>query len=135
MNENYVSPLQALVLAYGKGSEKKWALEHVILNALYYTKQDSACYLKFKDISIAGNSAESENDKEYILKFGYLFRLPRTEIDLHVNRVTGALYLTKEGMGYGYDDVEEKVIEFILQQKKLGNLYYQSNFNNNEYKL
>lgn len=130
-----ISPQLALDLAFAKGRQKKWALEKVLLNVLYSTKKGYASYLKFKDISIADLSAESETEEEYILKFGYLFQIPRTEVELHVNKKTGALYLTKEGIGYGYDTVEEQIINFILFQKKKGNLCYHTNLNNNEFKI
>jgi len=125
----------ALDLRYGKGRIKTWALEDVILNCLYDTKPEHARYLKLEDISnIRGSDKDTED--EIIIPFGYQFRLPRTEIDLHIVKKNGKMYLVRpDDFGYGWDEVEDAVIKFIFEEKKKGNLYYQTNLNNDRYKI
>lgn len=131
---NSISAITAIELAYGKGKIKKWALEKVILNLLYETTIDHACYLKLQDISTLTKPYE-ETEKEYILKFGYLFRIPKTEIDLHIVKNSNKLYLTKEGIGFGYDAVEDEILKYILNQKASNNLYFRTNLNGIEFKI
>ena len=118
---------QALELAYGKGNLKKWALEQVLIEVLYGTKPESPSYLKLENLDSLDFDEETES--EYIVKFGYLYRIPKTEIDLHIVKESGKLYLTKEGIGYGYSEVEKQVIEYLMKQKANKNLYFQTNYN------
>lgn len=118
---------QALELAYGKGNLKKWALEQALIEVLYGTKTESPSYLKLENLDNLDSDEETEN--EHIVKFGYLFRIPRTEIDLHIVKKSGKLYLTKERAGFGYNEVEEQVVEYLLKQKANKNLYFQTNYN------
>lgn len=119
--------IQALELAYGKGNLKKWALEKALIEVLYGTKLESPSYLKLENLDSLDFDEETES--EYIVKFGYLFRIPRTEIDLHIVKKSGKLYLTKEGDGFGYGEVEKQVVEYLLKQKANKNLYFQTNYN------
>ncbi len=104
----------------------------MLLDALYESKGKS-CYIKLEDISDIKGDIETE--EEIILRYGFIYRLPRTEIQLHIIKKTHQVYLSKEGMGFGYDDVEEKILEFMSEQKKKANLIYQSNFNEEEFKI
>ena len=118
---------QALELAYAKGNLKKWALEQVLIEVLYGTKLESQSYLKLENLDSLDFDEETES--EYIVKFGYLYRIPRTEIDLHIVKKSGKLYLTKDEFGWGYDKVEEQVVEYLFKQKANKNLYFQTNYN------
>ena len=125
----------ALDLRYGKGRVKNWALEDVILKCLYDTKPEHARYLKLEDISLIRGS-DKDTEEELVIPFGYSFRIPRTEIDLHIVKKNGKLYITRpDDFGYGWDEVEDAIIKFIFEEKKKGNLYYQTNFNDEKYKI
>ena len=119
--------IQAFELAYGKGNLKKWALEQALIEVLYETKIESPSYLKLENLDNLDFDEEAE--REYIVKFGYLYRIPRTEIDLHIIKKTGKMYLTKGEFGWGYDKVEKQVVEYLFKQKKNKNLYFQTNYN------
>lgn len=117
----------SLELAYGKGNVKKWALEQAIIETLYDTNPQTAIYLKLENLE--NLDFDEETETEYIVKFGYLWRLPKTEIDLHIIKRDGKLYLTKEGSGFGYNNVENEVVKYLLKQKANKNLYLRSNYN------
>lgn len=125
----------ALDLRYGKGRVKTWALEDIVLKCLYDTKPDHARYIKLEDIShIRGSDKDTE--EELVIPFGYSFRIPRTEIDLHIVKKNGKLYITRPSeFGYGWNEVENSIIKFIFEEKKKGNLYYQTNLNDEKYKI
>ncbi len=133
---NDINCFTALDLRYAKGRAKKWALEETIKKCLYDTQPSHARYLKLEDLTKLPKCDE-ENEDEYIFKFGYQFRIPKTEIDLHIVKNDGMLYIKRpdENFGWGWGEVEDKVIEFVLEQKKIGNLYYQTNLNNEVYKI
>lgn len=119
----------ALDLRYGKGRVKTRALEDVILKCLYDTKPEHARYIKLEDISHVRGS-DKDTEEELVIPFGYSFRVPRTEIDLHIVKKNGKLYITRPSdFGYGWDEVEDSIIKFIFEEKKKGNLYYQTNLN------
>lgn len=122
-----ISSTTAIELAYGKGMHKKWSLEAVLMDCLYETKSDSVCYLMLKDVD--GKNYDSESETEYVVRFGYLFRFPTTEIDLHINKKSHRLYATKEGIGFGYDEVEKEVVKYLMAHKRNKNLKYQSSLN------
>lgn len=117
MSEN-VNCFTALDLHCAKGRAKKWALEDVILKCLYDTKPDYARYIKLEDIShIKGSDKDTE--EELIIPFGYGFRIPRTEIDLHIVKKNGKLYIRRpDDFGYGWETVEESIINFLFEEKK-----------------
>ncbi len=136
MKDNSIDCFTALDLRYGKGRIKTWALENVILKCLYDTEPSYARrYLKLEDISnIRGSDKDTE--EELIIPFGYQFRIPQTEIDLHIVKENGKLYIRRpDDFGYGWDEVEDAIIKFIFEEKKKGNLYYQLNFNGEIYKI
>ena len=68
-----------------------------------------------------------------LFRFGYLFLLPRTEIDLIVSKKTGLMYLKRDEFGWGWDEVEKEVYKFIAEQIKKKNVYIQTNFNCEEF--
>lgn len=130
-----VACFTALDLYCGKGRVKKWALENVILKCLYDTELEHARYIKLEDIShIKGSDKDTE--EELIIPFGYGFRIPRTEIDLHIVKKNGKLYIRRaDDFGYGWDEVENTIIDFLFNEKKKGNLYYQTSLNGEKYKI
>lgn len=131
MTEENINSL-AFELAYGKGKVKKWALEDLVIDTLYKTNEENIIYIKTSDINCFGK-ADEENDKELIYKYGYLNRIPRTEIDLIVNKSNGMLMLKKVDIGWGYENVERELYNNILKQIKNKNIYFSTNFNGEEY--
>lgn len=131
MTEENINSL-AFELAYGKGKVKKWALEDLVIDTLYKTNEENIIYIKTSDINCFGK-ADEENDKELIYKYGYLHRIPRTEIDLIVNKDNGMLMLKKVDIGWGYENVEKELYKDILKQIKNKNIYFSTNFNGEEY--
>lgn len=130
MNEtiNY----DAFYLAYAKRKVKMWTLESLIIDTLYKSTDEKIQYIKTKDINCLGKPDE-ETDNELIYKYGYLYRAPKTEIDLVINKKGGKLQLKKVGIGYGYGDVETMIFKDIYKQIKAKNIYFQSNINDEEY--
>lgn len=124
----------AFELAYGKGRQKKWAKERVIMECLYETAKhlEHPYYLKAQDIALFKNY-DSKDEKYFRYSFGYLYRLPKTQVDLCVNIKTGAMHLEQIGVGFGYDDIEKEVYKFIEEQIKLKNIYYKTSFNSEEF--
>lgn len=122
----------AFYLAYAKGKMKKWTLESLIIDTLYKTTSEKVQYIKTNNINCFGKPDE-ENENELIYKYGYLYRIPKTEIDLIVNKSDGKLQLKKVGIGFGYDDIETMVFKDIYKQIKAKNIYFQSNINDEEY--
>lgn len=121
-----------LIYACGTGMQKRWARKNLIMNMLYTTETNYCTYLKFKDLKLLGKF-DDETAEEIFFKFGYLFQMPRTEIDLIVNKKTGLMYLKKGDVGYGWDNVEKEVYKFIEEQIKKKNVYIQTNFNCEEF--
>ncbi len=121
-----------LIYACGTGRQKKWAREKLIMDMLYSTKEVDYTYLKFKNLELLGNS-DDEIEEKLIFRFGYLFQIPRTEIDLIVNKKTGLMYLKRDELGWGWDKVEKEVYKFIEFQIKKKNVYIQTNFNREEF--
>jgi len=122
---------KALELAYSKGNLKKWTLESVLIDTLYNTKPENACYVKLQEVTKADYDEETED--EYLVKFGFLYRFPRTEVILHIVKKTHLLYLTRDDIGYGWDEVDKSVFDFLLTHKKKQNLIYRSSYNAEEY--
>lgn len=126
-----IDSTQALELAFARGKLKKWALEGILLDMLYKTEPSHCSFVKLKDVD--KYDFDEETEKEYIVKFGYQFQIPRTELDLHIVKSDGMLYLTKEGIGYGYDEVEKEVINYLMKYKASKNLYLRTNYNGMEF--
>lgn len=132
MNDEKKPNYEAFELAYGNGRIKKWTLEKLIIDLLYKTDNQSIIYLKTNDINCFGTPDE-ENEDEMIYKYGYLFRSPKTEIDLVLNKKDGKLLIKKVGIGWGYDNVEQELYKDILNQIKNKKIYFHTNFNDEEY--
>lgn len=121
-----------LIYACGTGKQKTWARETLIMDLLYNTTEDMARFLKFKDITKLDKSDE-ETEQYYIYKFGYINRIPKTEIDLYVCKKDNLLFLKKDEIGWGFDEVEKEVYKFIEEQIRNKNLYLQTNLNCEEF--
>lgn len=123
---------EGLLYACATGRQKKWARETLIMDVLYDTEESFARYLRIKDINKL-DKCDEETDKYYIYKFGFLYRFPKTEIDLYVCKSDGMLFLKKSDIGWGFDEVEKEVYKFIEEQIKLKNLYIRTSLNFQEY--
>ena len=123
---------KGILYACASGRQKKWARETLIMDLLYDTTEDMARYLKFKDISKL-DKCDEETENYYIYKFGYLFQTPKTEIDLYVCKKDNLIFLKKDKIGWGFDEVEKEVYKFIEEQIKQKNLYISTNLNFEEY--
>lgn len=121
-----------LIYACGKGLQKEWSRENLIIDTLYNTNEDICIYLKINDIEKLGK-CDKEIDDYYIYRFGYHYQIPKTEIDLYVSKKDNRLFIKKEGLGYGYDNVEKAVYEFIKKQISIKNLYLMTNLNCEEF--
>lgn len=123
-----------ILYACATGRQKKWARETLIMDMLYSTAENKDCayYLMVKDRELLQDS-DNEDNECYRYSFGYLNRLPRTQIDLCVSKKDNKLYLEKVGVGFGYDEVEKSVYEFIERQIKKANLFIRTNFNDNKF--
>lgn len=121
-----------ILYACATGRQKRWARETLIIDLLYDTTEDMARYLKIKDINKL-DKCDEETKKYYIYRFGYLFRFPKTEIDLYVCKKDNLMFLKKDEIGWGFDEVEKEVYRFIEEQIKLKNIYISTNLNNEEY--
>lgn len=132
MNKEEKINYDAFVLAYGKGRQKKWSLERLIIDTLYKTTNENIQYIKVDDINCFGK-ADEETDSYLIYRYGYLYRMPKTEIDLIINKKNGKMQLKKVGIGYGYDNVEKTLYQEIEQQIKNKHIYFRTNFNCEEF--
>lgn len=121
-----------ILYACAKGRQKEWARETLILDILYDTNKEMARYLKFQDISKL-DKCDEETDEHYIYKFGYQYQIPKTEIDLYVGKKDNRLFIKREGLGYGWENVEKAIYDFIKEQIKIKNLYIRTNINCEEY--
>lgn len=124
----------AFELAYGKGRIKKWALERLVIDMLYKTTNEDVSYIKIIDIDCLGEADDTDDTGRYLIyKYGYSFQIPRTEIDLIIDTVTGKMMLKKVGLGWGYDKVEKVIFKDIKKQITNKNIYFMTNFNDEEY--
>lgn len=123
---------EGILYACATGRQKKWARKTLIMDLLYDTTEDMARYLKIKDINLL-DKCDDETEEYYIYKFGYLFRFPKTEIDLYVCKKDNLIFLKKDEIGWGFDEVEKEVYKFIEEQIKQKNLYISTNLNCEEY--
>lgn len=121
-----------LEYACATGRQKKWSRKNLIMNALYETNDEQAEYLKIKNISLLPKSDE-ENEKYSIYRFGYQYRIPRTGIDLYINKNDGRITIKKDDIGYGWNEVENVVYQFIENEIKKKNVYLKTNLNYNEF--
>lgn len=130
MTEN--NSYDGLIYACGTGRQKRWARQSLIIDMLFNTNENMARYLKFKDMTKL-DKCDEETEKYYIYKFGYINRFPKTEIDLFVCKKDNLLFLAKDDIGWGFDEVEKEVYKFIEEQIKNKNVYIQSNLNCEEF--
>lgn len=129
---NEINSYDGLIYACGTGRQKRWARENLIIDMLYNTTEDMARYLKFKNITKL-DKCDEETSNYFIYKFGYMFRHPKTEIDLYVCKKDNLLFLKKDDIGWGFDEVEKEVYKFIEEQIKNKNVYIKTNFNCEEF--
>lgn len=115
-----------------KGRLKKWAREKLILSALYDTNESQATYLKIKDIGMLPVPDKSMDDY-YIYKFGYQYRMPKTEITLYISKKDNRMFIKRGELGFGWEEVEKVVYQFVEYQIKKKNLYLQTNLNDEEF--
>ena len=123
----------AIELAFGKGNLKKWALSNVLMDVLYSTHPTFCAYLKLNEVSKKDYDEETED--EYLVYFGYLFRVPQSVITLHINKKTHLLYAVKGDMCYGEDKVEDAIVDYLVKHKKNKNLFWQSNVNHEVFQI
>ncbi len=121
-----------ILYACSKGKQKEWAREHLIIDLLYNTDEETMRYLKFNDICKL-DKCDEETEDFYIYKFGYHYQIPRTEIDLYVSKKNHKLFIKKIGIGYAYENVEKVIYNFIKEQIKNKNLYIRTNINGEEF--
>ena len=122
--------IDALVLAYGKGRQKDWALRSALLDAAKHPQ--GANYLKLGDPAILKDDPSCEKkDGRFVVRFGFLFRIPKTEIDLLIDERTLEITLEepRPDFGFGWDEVEKSVEDWLIARKKEGNLFLQTNLN------
>lgn len=122
----------AILYACGKGREKQWARESIIIDYLKNNKPEYANYLYIENIHKLKHPDKKQNGK-LIYRFGYLFRIPKTEINLTIDESSGRISICEDEIGYGKDEVYEKVFEFLKQQIDIKNLYIKTNLNDNRY--
>ena len=122
----------AFIYACGRGRQKDWAREYLIIKYLYENSKESCIFLKVKNICLLPVPDNTCNNLMYY-NFGYLYRLPKTQVNLIIDKTTGRMMLEKEGLGYGYDEVEKEIYKFIKEQIKCKNIYIQTNLNNEEF--
>ena len=122
---------EGLEYACCKGRMKRWARETLIMDALYDTKETQAEYVKVKDIGMLP-VPDKMTDDYYIYRFGYQYRIPKTDITLYINKKDGMMFIKRGEVGFGWEEVEKAVYKFVEQQIKKKNVYLQTNLNNEE---
>lgn len=127
-----MSYTDAILYACGKGREKQWARENIIINYLKNNKPEYANYLYIDDIHKLKRPDKQENGY-LIYRFGYLFRVPKTEIDLLIEQRSGRISIKEDEIMWGKDEVYEKIFEFLKEQIDLKNVYIKTNLNDNRY--
>lgn len=132
MNMNDKSTYKGILYACASGRQKKRAREKLIMDLLYETEESDVRYLKFQDINKL-DKCDKETEEYYIYRFGYLYQIPKTEIDLYVCKNDNLLFLKKDNIGWGFNEVEKEVYRFIEEQIKQKNLYIRTNINCEEF--
>ena len=123
---------EGLEYACGKGRQKKWAREKLIMDALYDTNEEQYEYLKIKDIGLLPVPDEATDDY-FTYRFGYQYRIPRTDITLYIGKKDGRMFIKRGELGYGWEEVEKALYQFVEQQIKRKNVYLQTNLNDEEF--
>lgn len=124
--------LDGILYCCATGIEKKFAREKLIMNFIEESKPEHATYLYIEDINKLPKCDE-ENEEEMIYKFGFLYRVPKGEIDLIINKQKGRISLKQDEFIWGKDEVLEKIFEMIYKQILLKNVYIKTNLNDNRY--
>lgn len=127
-----INAFDGLEYACATGRQKKWARETLVLNALYETTEEQAEYLKIKETGLLP-VPNKITDNYLIYKFGYQYRIPKTDITLYVSKKDGRMYLKRGDIGFGWDEVEKAVYKFIEEQIKRKNVYLRTNYNAQEF--
>lgn len=122
----------AILYACGKGRQKQWARESIILDYLKNNKPEYANYLYIEDINKLPK-ADEEKEGKLIYRFGYLYRVPRTEIDLLIDIKTGRIEIKEDEFMWGKDEVLTELFKTLKQQIDIKNLYIKTNLNDNRY--
>ena len=126
---------QVMDLAFAKGKQKKWAVEKLILEMLYESKDSkSQNYIRVNDVDKITYFDAEDNDFKTI-SFGYQFRFPKTTIWIKINKKTGKVFIERDDIGYGFEEVEKSVIEYIRELAKKGLLEWQTNLNDNSFPI
>lgn len=123
---------EGLEYACCKGRLKKWARETLIMDALYDTNESQAEYLKIKDIGILP-VPDKLTDDYYIYRFGYQYRMPKTDITLYISKKDNRMSVKRGELGFGWREVEKVVYQFVEHQIKRKNVYLQTNLNDEEF--
>lgn len=127
-----IKTFDGLEYACATGKLKKWARKKLILNALYETTEEQTQYLKIKDTGLLPVSDKMTNDY-LIYRFGYQYRVPKTDITLYIFKKDNRMFIKRGDVGYGWDEVEKVVYEFIEEQVKRKNVYFRTNYNAQEF--
>lgn len=122
----------AFIYACGSGKQKDWSRENLIIKYLYENSRESCIFLKVKNIGLLPVPDNTCDNLIYYI-FGYLYRLPKTQVNLIIDKITGRMMLEKEGPGFGYDEVEKEIYKFLKEQIKRKNIYIQTNLNDEEF--
>lgn len=123
-----------LEYACATGCQKKWARKRLILSALYDTNESQAEYLKIKDTSILPVPAKL-TDGYYIYRFGYQYRIPKTDITLYISKKDNRMFIRRGEIGYGWEEVEKIVYQFVEYQIRKKNVCLQTNLNGEEFAI
>ena len=124
--------IDAILYACGTGKQKQWARRNIIIEYLKKNKPEHANYLYIENIHKLKHP-DQKDDGKLIYRFGYLYRVPRTEIDLIIAESTGRISVKEDEFMYGKDEVYEKIFDFLNEQIKLKNLYIKTNLNDNSF--
>lgn len=127
-----MNEVDAILYACGSGKQKQWARETIIMEYLKNNKPECANYLYIQDINKLPK-VDEEKDGKLIYRFGYLYRVPRTEIDLLIDIKTGRIEIKEDDFMWGKEEVLEKVFNMLKEQINTKNLYIKTNLNDNRF--
>lgn len=127
-----INVYDGLEYACATGKLKEWSREKLVLSALYITNEIQTEYLKIKDIGLLPKP-DVIDDNYIIYNFGYQFRIPQTKIQLFVSKKDNRIFIKRDGLGYGWEEVEKVLYRFVKEQIKKKNIYLQTNLNDYEF--
>lgn len=123
----------AILYCCATGIEKEYARERIIMGFLEENKPEHVTHLFINDLNKLPLENE-KNDNELIYRFGYLYRVPKGEIDLIINKQTGRISIKQQDeFIWGKDEVLEEIFKMIKKQICLKNVYIKTNLNDNKY--